>query len=149
MAAEDESDAAAARLEDALERIARLARRPEPLAGGTQNAEIAARLDGLIARLRQVLASQGKGAQFGGIRLPVAVQAILFDLMNGGEKDWIKAPMVTSASTAYITAATAIGIWPSLAQAAGPTTTKTPRRSQKQPPQPDDERTSVLPSTLP
>ena len=40
-----------------------------------------------------VLASQGKGAQFGGIRLPVAVQAILFDLMNGGEKDWIKAPM--------------------------------------------------------
>lgn len=40
-----------------------------------------------------VLASQGKGAQFGGIRLPVAVQAILFDLMNGGEKDWIKQPM--------------------------------------------------------
>ena len=25
--------------------------------------------------------------------LPVAVQAILFDLMNGGEKDWIKEPM--------------------------------------------------------
>ena len=40
-----------------------------------------------------VLASQGKGAQFGGIRLPVAVQAILFDLMNGGEKDWIREPM--------------------------------------------------------
>jgi len=40
-----------------------------------------------------VLASQGKGAQFGGIRLPVAVQAILFDLMNGGEKDWIGEPM--------------------------------------------------------
>jgi D-aminopeptidase len=40
-----------------------------------------------------VLASQGKGAQFGGITLPVAVQAILFDLMNGGEKDWIKEPM--------------------------------------------------------
>jgi L-aminopeptidase/D-esterase-like protein len=40
-----------------------------------------------------VLASQGKGAQFGGIRLPVAVQAILFDLMNGGEKDWIAEPM--------------------------------------------------------
>ena len=41
-----------------------------------------------------VLSQQGKGAQFGGIILPVAVQAILFDLMNGGEKDWIKQPMV-------------------------------------------------------
>ena len=28
----------------------------------------------------------------GGIVLPVAVQAILFDLMNGGEKDWLKHP---------------------------------------------------------
>lgn len=40
-----------------------------------------------------VLGSQGKGAQFGGITLPVAVQAILFDLINGGEKDWIRQPM--------------------------------------------------------
>ena len=40
-----------------------------------------------------VLCSQGKGATFGGIVLPVAVQAILFDLMNGGEKDWIKEPV--------------------------------------------------------
>lgn len=40
-----------------------------------------------------VLCSQGKGAQFGGITLPVAVQAILFDLMNGGEKDWLKEPI--------------------------------------------------------
>jgi D-aminopeptidase len=40
-----------------------------------------------------VLASQGKGAQFGGITLPVAVQAILFDLINGGEKDWMREPM--------------------------------------------------------
>jgi L-aminopeptidase/D-esterase-like protein len=39
-----------------------------------------------------VLSQQGKGAQFGGIIVPVAVQAILFDLMNGGEKDWLKAP---------------------------------------------------------
>lgn len=36
-----------------------------------------------------VLRAQGKGAQFGGIALPVAVQAILFDLMNGGAKDWL------------------------------------------------------------
>jgi L-aminopeptidase/D-esterase-like protein len=40
-----------------------------------------------------VLASQKRGAMFGGITLPVAVQAILFDLMNGGEKDWIREPM--------------------------------------------------------
>ncbi len=40
-----------------------------------------------------VLCAQGKGAQFGGITLPVAVQAILFDLMNGGEKDWLKEPV--------------------------------------------------------
>jgi D-aminopeptidase len=39
-----------------------------------------------------VLSQQGKGAQFGGIVVPVAVQAILFDLMNGGEKDWLKHP---------------------------------------------------------
>ena len=40
-----------------------------------------------------VLGQQGKGAQFGGIVVPVAVQAILFDLMNGGEKDWLTQPM--------------------------------------------------------
>lgn len=40
-----------------------------------------------------VLCAQGKGATFGGITLPVAVQAILFDLTNGGRKDWIKEPL--------------------------------------------------------
>jgi D-aminopeptidase len=40
-----------------------------------------------------VLCAQGKGAQFGGLALPVAVQAILFDLMNGGEKDWLREPL--------------------------------------------------------
>jgi D-aminopeptidase len=40
-----------------------------------------------------VLCAQGKGATFGGIELPVAVQAILFDLMNGGEKDWLTRPV--------------------------------------------------------
>jgi L-aminopeptidase/D-esterase-like protein len=40
-----------------------------------------------------VLCRQGKGAQFGGLTLPVAVQAILFDLINGGEKDWLKQPV--------------------------------------------------------
>ena len=40
-----------------------------------------------------VLCAEGKGAQFGGLTLPVAVQAILFDLTNGGEKDWLKQPV--------------------------------------------------------
>jgi len=40
-----------------------------------------------------VLCAQGKGAQFGGLTLPVAVQAILFDLMNGGDKDWLTRPV--------------------------------------------------------
>lgn len=39
------------------------------------------------------LCAQGRGAQFGGIALPVAVQAILFDLLNGGEKDWLAKPL--------------------------------------------------------
>ena len=40
-----------------------------------------------------VLCAEGKGAQFGGLTLPTAVQAILFDLLNGGEKDWLKQPV--------------------------------------------------------
>jgi L-aminopeptidase/D-esterase-like protein len=40
-----------------------------------------------------VLVSQKRGAMFGGMTLPVAVQAILFDLTNGGEKDWITEPL--------------------------------------------------------
>lgn len=40
-----------------------------------------------------VLCRQGKGAQFAGLALPVAVQAILFDLMNGGAKDWLTEPV--------------------------------------------------------
>lgn len=40
-----------------------------------------------------VLCRQGRGASFGGLVLPVAVQAILFDLTNGGEKDWLRHPV--------------------------------------------------------
>ena len=54
---QDDPEHAAARLEEALERIARLAHRPTPLAGGHENAEIVARLDGLIAQLRKALVS--------------------------------------------------------------------------------------------
>ena len=52
-----------------------------------------------------VLCRQGKGAQFGGLTLPVAVQAILFDLMNGGEKDWLTSRS-TSGRPTGISAAT-------------------------------------------
>ena len=40
-----------------------------------------------------VLCAQGKGATFGGIVLPVVVQAILFDLTNGADKDWMTKPV--------------------------------------------------------
>lgn len=40
-----------------------------------------------------VLTSQKKGAAFAGVTLPVAVQAILFDLTNGGHKAWLHEPM--------------------------------------------------------
>ena len=53
-----------------------------------------------------VLCAQGRGAMFGGIALPVAVQAILFDLMNGGEKDWIKEPRRRTGRPTGISAAT-------------------------------------------
>ncbi|MDB5489059.1 MAG: putative enzyme [Reyranella sp.] len=41
-----------------------------------------------------VLCQRGQGRTFGGISIPVAVQAILFDLINGGEKDWMREPVV-------------------------------------------------------
>ena len=40
-----------------------------------------------------VLCQRGQGRTFGGLAIPVAVQAILFDLINGGEKDWMRAPV--------------------------------------------------------
>ena len=46
---------AAARLAQALERIARVARAPEPTTPPAATAEIAARLDALIAELRAAL----------------------------------------------------------------------------------------------
>jgi L-aminopeptidase/D-esterase-like protein len=39
---------------------------------------------GVQAALREA----GRGAPFGGVRVPLAPQAILFDLANGGDKDW-------------------------------------------------------------
>jgi D-aminopeptidase len=35
---------------------------------------------------------QGRGTPVGPIRIPIAVQAIVFDLLNGGDKDWGRTP---------------------------------------------------------
>lgn len=54
----DDSEAAADRLEAALERIAQAAGRAEPSSAPMDNEEIAARLDSLIDRLRTALGSK-------------------------------------------------------------------------------------------
>ena len=38
------------------------------------------------------LRENGRGGLFGGIRIPLAPQAIAFDLLNGGDKDWGRFP---------------------------------------------------------
>src|SRR5436190_3713474 len=40
--------------------------------------------DGVQAALRE----QGRGLVFGSVRVPLVAQAIIFDLANGGNKDW-------------------------------------------------------------
>jgi hypothetical protein len=55
----DEPDAAADRLEAALERIAQAASRPAQQLPSPDTQEIAARLDGLIDRLRAALGKAG------------------------------------------------------------------------------------------
>ena len=62
---------------------------------------------------------------------------------------WRNAATAIRTSTAYMNTATATAIWPSLTQAAGPTTRKATRSTQKQPPQPNDERTSAVPVMFP
>ena len=39
---------------------------------------------GVQARLRE----QGRGLAIGNVRVPMVSQAIIFDLTNGGDKDW-------------------------------------------------------------
>lgn len=59
MASDDENtEAAAERLEAALERIAEAANRTELASEPADNKEIAARLDGLIDRLRSALGTK-------------------------------------------------------------------------------------------
>lgn len=55
MADPDDPAEVAARLEQALERIARLAQAPQPAAAGIDTGQIATRLDALIAELRAAL----------------------------------------------------------------------------------------------
>ena len=43
---------------------------------------------GVVSRLR----GEGRGLQIRGINIPIAVQAITFDLLNGGDKDWGRMP---------------------------------------------------------
>ncbi len=43
---------------------------------------------GVIGHLRE----QGAGVRIGAINIPIAVQAITFDLLNGGNKDWGRKP---------------------------------------------------------
>jgi D-aminopeptidase len=38
------------------------------------------------------LRAQGRGMRIGAINIPIAVQAIVFDLTNGGDKDWGRMP---------------------------------------------------------
>jgi L-aminopeptidase/D-esterase-like protein len=38
------------------------------------------------------LRAQGRGMRIGAINIPIAVQAIIFDLNNGGDKDWGRMP---------------------------------------------------------
>ena len=38
------------------------------------------------------LAARGHGFDVGGVRIPIVPQAILFDLLNGGDKDWGATP---------------------------------------------------------
>jgi D-aminopeptidase len=38
------------------------------------------------------LRRQGRGARFGTATIPIAIQAIVFDLANGGDKDWGRMP---------------------------------------------------------
>ena len=56
---------------------------------------------GVQAALRE----QGRGLLFGGVRVPVVAQAIIFDLANGGDKQWGRFPPYLEAGHAAAGAA--------------------------------------------
>ena len=43
---------------------------------------------GVVSWLRQ----QGRGVRIGSVNIPIATQAIVFDLLNGGDKEWGRMP---------------------------------------------------------
>lgn len=59
--------------------------------------------DGVMA----ALAAQGRGFPVGGMRVPIVPQAILFDLLNGGDKAWAKGGSAEAPYRALGQAATA------------------------------------------
>ena len=61
---------------------------------------------GVLSRL----AAAGRGMSFGQTNVPLAPGAILFDLMNGGDKDWEKPPYWDLGATAYDRAARAFAL---------------------------------------
>lgn len=69
------------------------------LAGGSAFGLSAA--DGVMAGLR----AQGRGFAVGGVRVPIVPAAILFDLANGGDKDWGDAPPYPALGRAALEAA--------------------------------------------
>lgn len=52
----------------------------------------------------EALRAEGRGFAVGPVRVPLVPGAILFDLLNGGAKDWEKNPYPALARTAYETA---------------------------------------------
>ncbi|MGZ9810998.1 P1 family peptidase [Pseudoroseicyclus sp. H15] len=77
---------------------------PDKLAGGVDALVLSggsafglAAVDGVAARLR----AAGRGMAFGGVTVPIVPGAILFDLMNGGRKDWAENPYPALGSAAY------------------------------------------------
>lgn len=51
------------------------------------------------------LAAQGRGFAVGDMRVPIVPGAILFDLINGGDKDWAENPYKTLGAQAFAAAA--------------------------------------------
>jgi D-aminopeptidase len=58
--------------------------------------------DGVMASL----AAQGRGFAVGPARVPIVPGAILFDLLNGGRKDWVANPYPALGEAAFSTAST-------------------------------------------
>lgn len=62
--------------------------------------------DGVMAGLR----AAGRGFAVGPVRVPIVPGAILFDLLNGGDKDWDESPYPALGRQAYEAAGPAIAL---------------------------------------